>query len=164
MSFLRFAALLLLGVWIGGLVALGGIAAPSIFSVLEGLDPPSGRDTAGRVFGAVFEQFQRFSWVLGAILLLLLMARRILGPPPRRFNLRVAALALMLAVSLITSFVVAPRIADIRDGTPGGVSALAPDDSRRLEFGRLHGLTSGLMVIALLTGVALFWAETRDVH
>ena len=164
MSFLRFAALLLLGVWIGGLVTLGGIAAPGIFSVLEGLDPAAGRDTAGRVFGAVFDQFQRFSWVLGAILVLLLIARRILGPPPRRFNLRVAAVAVMLAISLITSFVVAPRIGEIRDGTPGGFAALSAEDPRRVEFGRLHGMSSGLMLIALLTGVALFWAETRDVH
>jgi hypothetical protein len=164
MSFLRFAALLLLGVWIGGLVTLGGIAAPGIFSVLEGADPTAGRDTAGRVFGAVFDQFQRFSWALGTILLLLLIARRMLGPPPRRFNMRAAALVVMLSISLVTSFVVAPRIVEIRDGTPGGLAALSDADPRRLEFGRLHGMSSGLMLITLLTGVALFWAETRDVH
>jgi hypothetical protein len=164
MSFLRFAALLILAVWIGGLVAIGGIAAPTVFGVLETLDPHSGRDTAGRVFGAIFTRFQQMSWVLGGALMLLLIARRMLGPPPRLFNVRIAALMVMLGLSITTAVVISPRIVAIRDGTPGGVSALSSDDPRRLEFGRLHGLSNGLMLITLLAGLGLFWAETRDVH
>ena len=164
MSFLRFAALLILAIWIGGLVALGGIAAPTVFDVLETLDPHAGRDLAGRVFGAIFEQFQRFSWVLGGVLMLLLFLRRVLGPPPRLFNLRLVALTIMLGVSLTTSLVIAPRIVEIRNGSPAGVSALPGDDPRKLEFGRLHGMSNALMLLSLLAGIGLFWAETRDVH
>jgi hypothetical protein len=164
MAFLRFASLLLLGVWIGGMVALGGVAAPGIFGVLQQLDPHAGRDTAGRVFGAVFDRFQQFSWMLGGALVLLLIARRILGPPPRLFNLRIAALAVMIAISVTTALAIAPRIVAIRDAAPHGVSALADRDPRRQEFGRLHGLSTGLMVVSLLAGVALFWGESRDVH
>lgn len=164
MSFLRFAALLILGVWIGGLVALGGIAAPNIFSVLEHLDPLTGRDAAGRVFGAIFDRFQRLSWVLGGVLLMLLIARRMLGPPPRLFNLRVAALAIMLGSSATTALVITPRIVAIRDATPNGVSRLPTQDLRKQEFGRLHGMSSALMLVSLVAGVGLFWVETRDVH
>jgi hypothetical protein len=164
MSFLRFAALLILAVWIGGLVALGGIAAPTIFGVLETLDPHSGRDAAGRVFGAIFDRFQRLSWGLGGVLVLLLITRRMLGPPPRLFSLRITALAIMLGISVTTSLVIAPRIVELRDGTPGGVSALSSHDPRKLEFGRLHGVSNGLMLVTLLAGLGLFWAETRDVH
>ena len=164
MSFLRFAALLILGVWIGGLVALGGIAAPNIFGVLEHLDPRAGRDTAGRVFGVIFDRFQRLSWVLGGVLVILLFARRMLGPPPRLFNLRIAALAIMLGISATTALVIGPRIVAIRDATPHGVSVLSTQDPRRQEFGRLHGMSNALMLVSLLAGVGLFWAETRDVH
>jgi hypothetical protein len=164
MSFLRFAALLILAVWIGGLVALGAIAAPNIFRVLETLDPHGGRDAAGRVFGAVFDQFQRLSWVLGGVLTLLLITRKMLGPPPRLFSLRIVALSIMLTISVTTAIVISPRIVEIRDGSPGGVSALSSADPRKVEFGRLHGMSSGLMLVTLLAGVFLFWAETRDVH
>ena len=164
MSFLRFAALLILALWIGGLVALGGIAAPNIFGVLETLDPHAGRDAAGRVFGAVFDRFQRLSWGLGGVLLLLLFARRMLGPPPRLFNLRLSALLLMLGLSVTTAVAISPRIVEIRDGTPGGISTLSSNDPRKLEFGRLHGMSNGLMVLTLIVGLGLFWAETRDLH
>ena len=164
MSFLRFAALLILGVWIGGLVALGGIAAPNIFETLQTVDPLAGRDTAGRVFGAILNQFQRVSWVLAGLLMLLMFTRRILGPPPRGFNLRFLGLMVMLGISLTTALVIAPRIAQIRDATSGSIANLAEDDARKLQFGRLHGWSNGLMLVSLLTGVGLFWAETRDLH
>ena len=47
---LRYAYVLALVVWLGGIVALGAIVAPTTFGVLQGLRPDVGRELAGAVF------------------------------------------------------------------------------------------------------------------
>ena len=88
MSLVRFASLLILVLWIGGLATLGFVGAPAIFDVLEARDPAAGRTLAAAVFGAVLARFHQVSWVLGALLLGVLGMRAVLGPRPRRFGLR----------------------------------------------------------------------------
>lgn len=161
---MRFASILVLACWVGGLATLGGLAAPEIFDVLERHDPESGRALAGEVFGAVFQRFQRVAWVLGALLLAMYGLRALLGPRPRRLGLRVWTAAALLAMSLAGGLFIAPRIETIRRSTNGPVAGLPDGDSRRAEFGRLHGLSTGLMVVTLLAGVGLMWAEMRDPH
>lgn len=163
MAFLAFASLLVLALWIGGLATLG-LAAPVIFSVLEARDPIAGRMIAGMVFGAIFEQFQRVAWVLGGLQLVLLGLRTALGPRPRRVAIRLAAVTAMLALSLASSFILAPRINQIRDAASGTVAALPDTDPRKTEFGRLHGLSNTAMLATLLMGTALLWAEMKDKH
>jgi hypothetical protein len=164
MSVLRFASLVVLAVWVGGLAALGTVAAPAIFTTLESQDPSGGRALAATIFGAVFMRFQHGAWILGGILLVLLIVRAVLGPRPRPFALRIAAVTTMLAASLAAGLVVAPRIEAIRRETTGAVAALAESDARRVAFGRLHGLSNGLMGLTLLVGVWLLWAEMHDTH
>jgi hypothetical protein len=162
MSLLRLASVLALAAWIGGLAVLGGLAAPTIFGVLEAHDPVAGRTLAGLVFGAVFERFQHLSWGLGVVLLLLLGARAALGPRPRRLAVRLWTVTAMLAMSLGTGLVLAPRIDAIRDRTPGTVASLPDTDPSKIEFGRLHGLSNALMLVTLVAGVGLFWVEMKD--
>jgi hypothetical protein len=164
MSLLRFASILVLALWVGGLATLGGLAAPEIFDVLERHDPEGGRALAGEVFGAVFQRFQHVAWVLGALLLGLYGLRALLGPRPRRLGLRVWTAAALLAMSLAGGLFIAPRIEAIRQSTNGPVAALPDGDSRRTEFGRLHGLSNALMIVTLLAGVGLMWADLRDQH
>jgi len=161
-SLLRLASVLTLAAWIGGLAALGIVAAPTIFTVLEIHDPVAGRTLAGLVFGAVFERFLRISWGLGVLLLALLGARAALGPRPRRLGIRLWTVAAMLAISLTTSLVIAPRIDAIRDETHGTVASLPDTDPVKIEFGRLHGLSSTLLLVTIAAGVGLFWVELKD--
>ena len=42
------------------------------------------------------------------------------------------------------------------------ISTLAPDDARRVRFGRLHGLSTLLMVVTTLGGLVLCYWETRE--
>src|SRR5262245_17067612 len=113
MTFLRFLAIIVLALWIGGLVTLGGIVAPTIFSVLQAQDPATGRDLAAAAFGAIFDRFQHSSWIACLVLLLSLIGRAALGPRPRRFGLRMWIAAAMLGASVASVFIVAPRIARI---------------------------------------------------
>jgi uncharacterized membrane protein len=164
MSLLRLLTLLVLSIWIGGLATLGAVGAPAIFSILEQHDPQAGRETAGLVFGAIFVRFQQMAWVLALLLMALLGARAALGPRPRRFGWRMWVTTAMLAVSLTAGLYIAPRIDGIRDSVHGPVQRLADDDPRKLEFGRLHGISTGLMLGTMLAGVWLMWIELRDKH
>jgi uncharacterized protein DUF4149 len=162
MSLLRFASLLILALWVGGLAALGGVAAPALFDALGARDPAGGAGLAGWLFGTVFRRFQQVSWWLGGLLILLLGVRAALGPRPRRLAVRVWLVGIMLAMSLATAFVVAPRIEAIRAEANGAVHALPDSDARKAEFGRLHGASSVLMLMTLGLGAVLIWAEMRD--
>lgn len=162
MSLLRLLSVLMLAIWVGGAAVLGGVAAPTIFSVLEGQDPEAGRTLAGAVFGAILARFQQLTWILGGLLVIVMTLRAALGPRPRRFSLRIWGLAAMLAASLTTSLVIAPRIDAIRLETTGPVAALPDDHPRKVEFGRLHGLSNGLMLFAIGVGVALIFADLKD--
>ena len=164
MALLRIASLLAVAIWIGGLAVLGFVAAPEIFSTLEAADPASGRELAGRVFGAVFARFQHWAWLLGGILLALLLTRALLGPRPRRLALRVWGVVGMITLSLITTLVLSPRIDRIRRDTNGAVAALPDSDTRKADFRMLHGLSNVFMLLTLAGGVGLLWAETTDSH
>ena len=116
------------------------------------------------MFGAVFSRFQHVAWVLGGLLLAVLGARAALGPRPRRFGLRMWTIAGMLALSLVTAFALTPRIDRLRETTPGTIASLPDTDPRKIAFGRLHGLSTGLMLVTLVAGLGLIWAETRDTN
>jgi uncharacterized membrane protein len=164
MVVLRVASLLVLSVWVGGLAVLGFVAAPVIFATLDAHDPAGGRALAGLVFGAVFARFQDWAWIQGALLILLLGARAMLGPRPRRLAWRLWTVAGMVVLSLVTAFVLAPRIDRIRRDTSGSVASLPDSDPRKQEFGRLHGLSNVIMLLTLAGGVGLMWIETTDTH
>jgi hypothetical protein len=42
------------------------------------------------------------------------------------------------------------------------MAALPTSDARKVEFGRLHGLSNGLMALTLMAGLCVFWIESRD--
>ncbi len=159
---LRFASLLVLVLWIGGLATLGFVGAPAIFDVLETRDPAGGRTLAALVFGAILSRFHRLSWLLGVLLIALLGLRAALGPRPRRTGLRIWTAAAMLAMSLTAGLWIAPRIEAIRASTPGAIARLTDGDPIKSEFGRLHGASTVLMVLVLLAGTGLVWMEMKD--
>lgn len=159
---LRYVALIALVLWIGGLVALGGIAFPAAFDVTAAWHVPNSQMLAGALVGTMLGRFQAVSWTAGGVLLLTLIARAILGPRPRRFAWRAAVVTVMLAVSVYAGLVVDARVA--RLGASLGVppSSLPATDARRIEFGRLHGLATGLQMIPLLGGLALMYWELKE--
>jgi hypothetical protein len=158
----RFISVAVLVFWVGGLLALGGIAAPQIFAMLDAQgSAAAGHALAGAVFGAILEQFLKWTSILGFGLLAILLTRAFVGPRPRWLASRMAILTLMLAASLYTGLILAPRIDAIREATPAGMTSLPETDPTRLEFGRLHGLSSGVMLGTLLLGSVLLWMEMR---
>jgi Domain of unknown function (DUF4149) len=164
MFVVRFAAVLAIAVWIGGLIALGAIAAPAIFEVVSLRQVPDGRMLSGAIFGDVLRRFDLVSYACGALILATLAVRAVLGPRPRRFSLRVGIAVLMLGASMYSGMVLSSRIAAVQQQIGAGVapSSLPSGDPRRAAFGRLHGQSTLIQIVPILGGLVLMLFELRD--
>jgi hypothetical protein len=162
MVVLRTLAALALAVWIGGLAALGAIAAPTIFAELEARDPAAGRELAGAIVGALFQRFEWVAVVCGAIVIAALAIRAALGVTVRLSGARLLIAAGMVAITLVTTLAIAPKIDAIRRSTPTAIASLPADDPRRVMFGRLHGASNGLALLTLAGGLILLYMEMQD--
>jgi uncharacterized membrane protein len=155
MSALRFVSLLALTVWLGGMVTIGSVAAPSAFAVLGSAD-------AASLVGEMLRRFHLVSYGAAAIVLVSLACMALLGPRPRALGLRLAITVAMLAAMLVSGLWVDRRVAVMRREIGAPVASLAPGDARRVAFGRLHGLSTTLLLFATAGGVLLVYWETRD--
>src|SRR5689334_3415031 len=129
---LRYAAVLALAFWTGGLLVVGALAAPAVFEVL-GARGAEGRMLAGAVVGDMLQRFNLFASACAAIVLLSLAVRGVLGPRPRRFAYRVAGLAIMTVAAVYAGAILTPRIGALQHSIGSAPSALAADDPRRVE-------------------------------
>jgi uncharacterized membrane protein len=142
--------MLALVIWVGGMLALGAIAAPAIFQ-----SSPS-RASAGRTFGLILRRFERVAYACGAALLLAGAFRFFsLTRYPANAAVRWAGAALMLALALGAGLVVSRRLDRLRERMPGGIDQVKLDDPRRVEFNRLHRLSTTILAFNLLLGFAL---------
>ena len=158
---LRYLAVLTLVIWVGGILALGAVAAPSIFDVLA-TQPDGGRLLAGALFGEILRGFHLVGYAAGGLLLGTLLLRRVLGPAPRRFAWRAGIATVMLSASAYSGLVVAARIARIQAEIGVAPSTLPAGDARRVAFGRLHGLSTALELIPVLGGLMLMYWEIKE--
>jgi hypothetical protein len=158
---LRYVGLLALTLWVGGLLVLGAIAAPSIFDVLAMRHVADDRVLAGAIFGEILRRFHLLSYVCGSVLLLTLMIRGVLGPRPIWFAARLGTAFLMLAASAYSGLV-SGHIARIQSEIGGAPSSLPVTDTRRIAFGRLHAVSTGLELVPVLGGLLLLFRELKD--
>jgi hypothetical protein len=159
---LRFAALFMIVIWVGGLLTLGAIAAPSIFAVLAAAMPGQDRLLAGTLFGEILRRFHLLSYAAGGLLLGTLVLRRILGPAPRRFAWRAGLATVMLGAAAYSGIVVSGRMAQLQREIGVAPSSLPEGDARRVEFGRLHGLSTALQLVPVLGGLMLMYWEIKE--
>jgi hypothetical protein len=159
---LRYVYVLALVVWLGGMVILGALVAPTTFEVLQMRVPEGGRELAGAVFGATIAGFHYVAYGAGALLLLTLGMMRILGPRPAAFGIRAAIVIVMLAVAVYSGLVVLERIDELQTAAGGFASRLPASDGRRVEFDRLHVLSTRLMMLNLAGALLLLYWEARE--
>jgi uncharacterized membrane protein len=158
MLVIRYLALLTLVVWLGGMVILGLLVAPSTFRVLQATDPANGRMLAGAVFGEILRHFHLVAYACGLILLVCLFVMKFVGPPPQAFVLRSAIVFGMLVVAAYSGVPVTRELAAIQSQVAGPVSRLPATDPRRVRFDRLHRTSTALMTLNMGLGlVLLFW-------
>jgi uncharacterized membrane protein len=162
MTALRYAYVIALVVWLGGMITIAGVVAPATFSALERVEPDVGRTRAAAVVGEVLRRFHVVSYLAAAVLLATLIGMKVIGPRPIGYSRRVLIVSTMLAVTVISGVIVNPAIARRRDALGVPVSSLAPSDPRRADFGRLHAVSTALLGIGVVGGLILCYWETRE--
>ena len=138
---------ILLGLWIGGVWAIGYLAAPVLFAVLDD------RQLAGRLAGVMFQIIGYVGLVCGVSLLFLMYLRslrRRRGSGWRQWLL----VAVLAAISIIL-FVIQPDMAALK------AQGIVPGSETAAQFGLLHGLSSGLYLFVALSGLVLL-ASAQD--
>jgi hypothetical protein len=122
-------SLLAVGLWLGGLLALGAIAAPVVFSVVP-------LPTSADAMTVVFRRFDQVAMACGAIVLAS-EAMRVVGGVAfaRADQIGAAASVLACALAVFEGMHIAPRIAALHMG--GAVRGIG---DAGLELHRLHEL------------------------
>jgi uncharacterized membrane protein len=152
---LRYVYVLALVVWLGGMLILGAVVAPTTFDVLQTQAGSQGRELAGAVFATALGRFHYVAYAAGTLLLLTLGAMRALGP-------RAIIVALMLSGALYSGLVVLRQIDMVQAAAGGLPSRLPASDERRTRFDALHLLSTRLMMFNIVGGLVLLYWEARE--
>jgi uncharacterized membrane protein len=147
--------LLALIIWIGGIIFFAFVLAPTLFHVL-----PTTK-LAGDVVNATLG---RLHW-MGLISGLVFLAASLLYSWQKHAQLRpfVAShvfVVLMLALTAVSQFGITPRMRDLRV-TLQTVNNLDWNDSRRMEFDRLHAWSTRLEGTVLFLGLGVVVLTAR---
>lgn len=162
MLVLRYLYVLALVIWLGGMVVAGAIVAPSIFVVLEQWNAVEGRVLGGAVFGEVLRRLHLLGYAMGAVMFVVLTMKRLLGPRPMGYGIRVGIIGAMLAFSFASGGFVGPRVEAITQQLKVPVTSLPDGDPRRVEFNRMHGYSTWLLGLTVFGGLALLWWEAQE--
>lgn len=159
---LRYLYVLALAVWLGGMLILGALVAPTTFDVLQASAGVQGRELAGALFGTMLVRFHYVAYAAGALLLVMLGAMRLLGPRPSQSGLRALIVVVMLGVALYSGMVVLRRIDAVQAAAGGLPSRLPEGDARRVRFDALHVLSTRLMMFNIAGALVLLYWEARE--
>jgi hypothetical protein len=141
-----------LALWLGGAVLFSAVVAPAAFAVL-----PT-RTLAGDIVGRVLPVVFYSGMAVGAIV----VAIATIDAEEWRWSTTVVSGALVAIACASAQFIVGSRIDQVRSRISGPVDALAPGDSLRVEFGRLHGISVALLGVAMLAAAVAMIAVARD--
>jgi hypothetical protein len=159
---LRYVYVLALVVWLGGMVVLGAVIAPTTFQVLQASAPETGRALAGELFGTILARFHYVAYACGGVLLISLGALAVLGPRPRAFAVRLGLIAAMLLVSVYSGVIVLDNIDSVQAEAGRLPSLLPAGNPLRVRFDQLHQLSTRLMLVNIAGAIVLLYWEARD--
>jgi uncharacterized membrane protein len=157
MSFLRFLMLLSLVVWLGGIIFLAFVEAPTAFS--PGLLPS--RHMAGSIIGRSLDVLHYMAIVSGIVFLVASMVlSRMTTGNSRPLAARHLLIALMLLLTMISQFAISPKLHALR-AEVGVIDNLPPDSPQRREFDRLHIWSEKFEEAVLLLGLVATYSTAQ---
>ena len=139
---------LLLTLWVGGMLVVGYVVTPVLFSSL------GDRMLAGAVAGRLFSFVSLIGLACGGLLLLAWILRD--GRSVLR-GWRAWLVCAMLLITLIGEFGLAPQMQALKQAAGG---AWVPGSDLHRQFSRLHGLSSLLFLLNSLMGLGLVLAPS----
>lgn len=153
-SRLDAAGLVLLLLWAGMAAGFGMLSVPLLFKLI-----PS-RDLAGQVAGAIVVRLDWAAWAaFGGAFLLVYLPRWLaevqeaeaVGP----LRLWTAGALAALLICLASSFIITPRIQEIRASLPGPVESLAPQHPLRAAHAKAHRFSTQFFLLRLVLALGL---------
>lgn len=138
---------LLLTLWVGALWAIGYLAVPTLFALLDD------RILAGMLAGRMFTLVSYLGLVCGMLLLLGTVVRQ--GRGVLR-SVRGWLLLVMLLLVAVGEFGLQPLMAQLK------AQGLAEGSAQAAQFARLHGLASVLYLINSVCGLLLIGAGDKS--
>ena len=131
---------LVITVWVGGMWAIGYLAAPVLFNALDD------RAIAGNLAGQMFRIINGVGLACGIVLLASTLVSA--GARALRRWRSIVVIVMMMAAAVIL-FILQPQMAVLKaEAAATGVQLAA-------EFDRLHGLSSALYLVASVLGIFL---------
>ena len=152
--------LLSLIVWLGGIIFLAFVEAPTVF--MSGLLPT--RHMAGSIVGRSLDLLHYMGIVSGVVFLAASMLYcRITAGSARPLALRHILLVLMLGFTLISQFAISPKMHALR-AQAGVIDSLALESPIRAEFDRLHIWSENFEKAVLLLGLIAVFRTAQELR
>lgn len=144
--------ILIAGMWVGSILAVGYLVAPTIFTTL------TDRQVAGMVAGSIFKAEAYLSIII--CIALMVLANLLVTRGLHQYRAIRLLLLGMLICSAAASFVLIPWLDTLRDqalleGMPVRLSPSAD------LFRKLHGVSGVLFLIQSALGIYLVWRLTK---
>jgi len=149
--------LLSLVVWIGGIIFLAFVLAPTAF--LSGILPT--RHMAGSLVGRSLDLLHYMAIVSGIVFLIASMLySRMTKGDARPLAARHLLIVLMLILTVISQFAISPKMYAIR-AEVGVIDNVPLDNSLRREFDRLHAWSEKFEEAILLLGLVAIYTTAQ---
>ena len=137
--------------WLGGMLFLSFIGAPSAFKILQDAN------LAGEVVGIMLDRFYLMSYGLGAILVLSTAIQGVVGVlKPTRVAGMITTIMIMVGITGFSREVVTPQINQLRQGVER-MDMVPSQDPRRITFNRLHQRSVQLLGSSIILGMILIY-------
>jgi hypothetical protein len=149
--------LLSLVIWIGGIIFLAFVLAPTAF--LSGILPT--RHMAGSIVGRSLDLLHYMAIVSGIVFLIASMLySRMTKGDARPLAARHLLILLMLLLTAISQFAISPKMYAIR-AEVGVMDNVPPDNPLRRQFDRLHGWSEKFEEAVLLLGLVVIYRTAQ---
>jgi hypothetical protein len=155
LSILRFIKMLVLALWIGSIFYFAVVVAPTAFAVL-----PT-RTLAGIVVSRSLSNLHWIGIVCGLIFLLCSVLLALIEGGRSPFHGRDLLLVLMMVITLGAHFGIERRMNNLKTEM-GVIDVIPPQDTRRVEFNRLHVWSERLEGSVFFCGLVLLYLVVRE--
>jgi hypothetical protein len=162
-TLLRSLILLALVVWVGGLLFFGMVVAPVAFGSLLPMfpDPALGLHVAGTMVRDSLLHLYAIGMVCGIVLLVLCVAERVTRATRRSIGPPLLLMVVMLGLTAYSQFSIIPRMDSLRIKAGPAMTDPASTNPARVDFNRLHNLSTSLAEVVLLCGLGLIVLYAR---
>ncbi|HZC42879.1 MAG TPA: DUF4149 domain-containing protein [Acidobacteriaceae bacterium] len=160
---MRSLILLAIVVWVGGLLFFGAVVTQVAFGTLMPMFPEAsvGLQVAGTMVRDSLTHLHDIGLFCGAALLLLCIIERVTHATQRSIGPPMLLVAVMMGLTAYSQFSVIPRMETLRIKAGAAMADAGSTNPARVDFNRLHNLSTSLEGIVLLCGLGLIVLYAR---